>query len=337
MLKSLLVPSLKVLLAAGIVYFLITSGKLDFNLLLVALKENTLSCIIGYILFIFIILGGALRWNEFLKIDPKYNGNYLQSVKLTYLGLFFNPLLPGAVSGDFIKLYYTYRLNSETDKKHLLSTIFLDRLFGLTALLLLFGVSLIYGLFVSNPILFDSKFLSLILFNSGFLVFAIVLTLAAFKRKSEKNVLINFILHFPIIEGIVSKIIESFDHYKENYRLYFKSLLISLFCQILNILVFYTIVSPYFENPIAINDLILILPAGIIIAALPITPMGIGVGHAIFIYLFSLLGESNGANYYNLYLMILTLTNLTGAFAYLFCFPNFKFHSLDEIQNMFKS
>lgn len=333
--KNKIIILLKFCLAFGIIYFLVNSGKLDFKLLKTALTDHTLNCVIAYILMFFMVLLGAFRWHSFLKAENTYQGSYWNSIKLTYLGLFFNPLLPGAVTGDLIKMYYTYKLNNQIKKGHLISTVFLDRAFGVMSLLILFLFSYLVGKSVNHEIFNNTKFLALATFNLLILLALIVLFVFIFIRDDYKQKLNKIISKFPLIGNFWIKLNTGFDHYSGKWKLLIKGLFISLACQLLNTTAFYFIASPFFEVSISFTDVLLILPAGIIVSAIPITPMGIGVGHAFFIFIFNFFGEPNGANLFNLYLLIISLTDMTGIFSYLFGLKKIKIDSLDEIKEKF--
>ena len=59
------------------------------------------------------------------------------------------------------------------------------------------------------------------------------------------------------------------------------------------------------------------MPIGMMAVAVPISPAGLGVGHAIFDGLFKLYGTFNGASLFNLYFLTTISVNLMGIFPYL--------------------
>jgi hypothetical protein len=68
------------------------------------------------------------------------------SVKLTFVGNFFNFALPGSTGGDLIKAYYITRF---TDRKtEAVTTVFLDRVVGLLSLVIMAGFMI---LFTADP------------------------------------------------------------------------------------------------------------------------------------------------------------------------------------------
>lgn len=67
-----------------------------------------------------------------------------ESVRLTFLGQFFNMVVPGTVGGDLVKAWYVSRHTHRT--AGVIMTIFVDRLIGLVELVLLAGGMLAFVL-----------------------------------------------------------------------------------------------------------------------------------------------------------------------------------------------
>lgn len=77
---------------------------------------------------------GAVRWQMLLRVQG-IRITFLESLRLTYVGWFFNNWMPGATGGDFIKAYY---IASQTHQKaEAVTVVFLDRLIGLVAMCML--------------------------------------------------------------------------------------------------------------------------------------------------------------------------------------------------------
>jgi hypothetical protein len=79
----------------------------------------------------------ATRWWFLLRIQDIHISLW-EAVRLTFLGIFFNSIVPGTVGGDLVKAYYVAR---HTPKKAaVLVSIFVDRIMGLTELTLMAAV-----------------------------------------------------------------------------------------------------------------------------------------------------------------------------------------------------
>jgi glycosyltransferase 2 family protein len=77
---------------------------------------------------------GAIRWRMLLAVQGIHITLW-ESVRLTYIGWFFNNWLPGATGGDFLKAYYIAQQTHH--KAEAVTTVFLDRLIGLVAMCML--------------------------------------------------------------------------------------------------------------------------------------------------------------------------------------------------------
>ncbi len=108
--------------------FATTLKHIDILLLVCAVLAFSISIIII-----------AIRWRLLLGIqDIKIR--LWEVIRLTFLGQFFNVVVPGTVGGDLIKAYYASR--HTTKKPAVLVSIFLDRVLGFTELSILATVML---------------------------------------------------------------------------------------------------------------------------------------------------------------------------------------------------
>ena len=84
--------------------------------------------------FVVAILITAVRWWILLKIQNIFVELW-EVVRLTFLGQFFNFIVPGTVGGDLVKAYYVSKHTPQ--KAAVLVSVFVDRLLGFTELSLL--------------------------------------------------------------------------------------------------------------------------------------------------------------------------------------------------------
>jgi hypothetical protein len=74
---------------------------------------------------------GGIRWKLLLGVQG-ISITLAESIRLTWIGWFFNNWLPGATGGDIVKAYYIAR---QTHKKpEAVTVVFLDRVIGLIAM-----------------------------------------------------------------------------------------------------------------------------------------------------------------------------------------------------------
>jgi len=81
---------------------------------------------------------GAIRWRLLLRVQG-IRISFWESLRLTYIGWFFNNWLPGATGGDFVKAYYIAALTHH--KPEAVTVVFLDRFLGLIAICLIGAVA----------------------------------------------------------------------------------------------------------------------------------------------------------------------------------------------------
>ncbi|MCL2700522.1 MAG: flippase-like domain-containing protein [Phycisphaerae bacterium] len=103
-------------------------------------QMNILLLVLACLGFLGSILVIAVRWWFLLRIQD-ITIRLWEAVRLTFLGQFFNYVIPGSVGGDLVKAYY---VSKHTPRKAaVLVSVFVDRVLGLTELVVLGGVMLI--------------------------------------------------------------------------------------------------------------------------------------------------------------------------------------------------
>lgn len=317
---------LKFLFAAGIIYWLTSSGKLDFSLISKSLTTGYgwLFCILCIILQ---DIFSAFRWKLILKPGVKSKLPNLEMIKLTWIGLFFNSVLPGAVTGDLIKLVYAKDLDKDVSKTFLVTTVFMDRILGLMGLLTIMGFFSM--IFYSEVIQLSPQMKPLVQLNFLLFVGAIFFMTLLFLPKKFQESILNLTDQVPVLGKYISKTLSQGWLIGSDRKVIFYSYLISICLQLMNIFSFWIVTSPFYGKELAFQHLVTLIPLGYIAVAVPISPSGLGVGHLAFDRLFSFVGISGGAGLFNLYFLCLIFVNLLGFFPYIF---SGKRHSLKETQ-----
>lgn len=93
------------------------------------------------------MIATTVRWHEILRSQEVHVG-WGQALVLTLVGNFYNSFLPGSTGGDFFKAYFVARQTPH--KIRAIISVFIDRVIGLFALVLLGGTMAAYG-FVTAP------------------------------------------------------------------------------------------------------------------------------------------------------------------------------------------
>ncbi len=319
--------ALKVILAVAIVTWLLKSGKLDFSLIGQSFQQGYgwLFCLILLVLQDMI---SAVRWKWLLKVNSDAKFPFLALIRVTWIGLFFNSFLPGAVTGDFIKLLYVRDLDPKISKTYLVTSVLMDRILGLMGLLVILGLA--SALYYNEIIILSPKMANLIHFNLLLFAGAIVFIGFLFSPRSFQEKILNLSQMVPVLGTKIHNTLMSVWIIGENKAVLFKCIALSVFLQTINFGAFYMISSPFYGAEIPFKYIITFIPIGFMATAVPISPAGLGVGHVIFDKLFSFVGVAGGANFFNLYFVALVFINSFGFLPYVF---GGKQHSLKEAED----
>lgn len=324
--KKIITPLLKIILAFGIIYWLITSGKLDFNLLGLAFADKT-RFFTSIALFIFVLFLVTYRYTLILRT----RSNQIKMSKifsLNWIGIFFNAVLPGSVSGDFLKIFYIGSHYPELSKKFLLGSIVVDRILGLFGLILSLGFFSLLNYSMLETLSSDIKTILYI----NFILLAAVL-IGLFILIFTPSIISN-LLSFFRRTNILKSFFEKLNNlWLELVRLKGKVIgltLVSTLTQSLAAFIFWYITYPYADNTFDLSMALSLVPIGFLGIAIPIAPSGLGVGHALFQKIFEVIKITNGASLFNVYFFFNLLINLMGIIPYL---RFSKKKTLKEIQN----
>ena len=308
--KKIINNLLKLALAIGIIYWLIRNGKLDPESAL-KLFSNFSILIPVLIILIFQIFITSIRWKALLNIKSNKIQKYNRIFLIQWIGQFFSSALPGAVTGDIIKLGYIKKMDETLSRKYLFLSVLLDRVIGLIGLLLISGISsIIYynDLMKLNTEMHNIVMINLLLLLGGLFGIGLFCLPASFIDKVKEIIKIKKITE--LLDGLKSIRISK--------TLFIKLLLLSSFSQILAIFVFHLINKDFYESTVRLQDLLTIIPIGQLAIAIPISPAGLGVGHLAYQKLFSFIHQSNGATLFNNFWLLTLSVNILGFIPYVF-------------------
>ena len=137
--RKILLLIVKLAIAAGLLIYIYK--KYDFAgavpLIINADKLLLLVALLGFFLSLMTI--GVRLW-YLMRVQEIPIGLW-EMIRLTFLGQFFNAVVPGTVGGDMVKAFYAAKHTPH--KGAALITVFIDRLMGLTELALLAGTMLL--------------------------------------------------------------------------------------------------------------------------------------------------------------------------------------------------
>ncbi len=313
MLKTFFINLVKFAIAAGLVIWLLQSGKLDFKLL-AKLANQPFSVLFAIILSILNLFLISYRWKSILKARSLVNIPVIGLLKINWIGQFFSSVLPGSVTGDLVKIIYVQKFESHFSKKFLFASILIDRAMGLAGLILLVGLG---SLIFSQHILQNAPGMEPLLKFNYILVLIVTLSVTIFMywHNFIRGLLTKIqTLFLPTLMG---QIINLWDDLVIIRAQIIKAISISILVQFIGVLIFWSLIYTFVDGKMDFIQAIAFLPLGLMALALPVAPSGLGVGHAIFQKLFEFSGIENGASLFNIYFIVSLSVNLLGVIPYL--------------------
>lgn len=317
---------LKFLFAGGIIFWLLRSGKLDMSLVKKSFSAGYywLACL-GILVVQDIV--SAFRWKILLEIKTGTKLPAFSMIRLTWIGLFFNSFLPGAVTGDFIKLLYAKDLDPKLTKTYLVTSVLLDRIIGLIGLLFLLGLfSILYFKEVTG---LSPQINRLLYVNSLLFIGVIFFFVSLFLPANIQEMLRGIARKIPVLGNKIDNTLEQVWLIGQNKKAVIICAIMSMGLQFLNVCALYTVSYPFMGEGIKLAYAFTFIPIGFIAVAIPISPAGLGVGHMAFEKLFGYFSIDGGANFFNLYFLSLVFINLFGFIPYIL---SGKKHSLKEAE-----
>lgn len=258
---------------------------------------------------------GTLRWKKILQLKSQTKFKFFDVLKINWIGFLFNTILPGSVSGDFIKLVYARNLDQNFTKTFLVTSVVMDRVIGLFGLLFLLGLASLFS--YNELVAISTQLKTMIHFN--FMVFfgmLVIISSVLFPEKLQNHIL-TLTDKIPVLHKQIRKTLEQVWLIGKYKRVFFENIGLSMIAQLFFILGFWIIASPFFESEIPFRYAFTFIPLGLCTIAIPITPQGLGIGHAVFDTLFKYFGVNKGASLFNLYFVSTVTMNLVGIIPYL--------------------
>lgn len=306
---------IKFAVAFALIGLLLHSGRLDFKLL-GQMRQHLGLCLLSGSLFLGNLLLTSWRWRFLVQQKSTQKFPFGQIFKLTWIGVFFSCVLPGIISGDVIKLVYARQLDAKLSKTFLLTSILLDRCIGLIGLIILCGIFSLRLLL--QDLALSSAVYALIYFNFVLLAGSLCFLGIMFLPPSWQQPFLRWGQKVPLLGHQIFKTLQQFWIIGRNKSAVLKALGLSFISQSMCVMSFWVLLLPFVQGQLTWMTAFTFIPIGFITIAIPLSPGGLGIGHAIFDELFSYFGVAHGASLFNIYFIVMVLINLQGFWAYLF-------------------
>ena len=225
---------------------------------------------------------GARRWQKLLSAQG-LNLPWSRVVEISLVAQFFNSFLLGTAGGDLIKAYYTARETHHL-KTESVTTVIVDRLLGLTTMLVIATIMIVPNLAVLTAHKRWPFLLAILLgMVSGALL---VLYLSFFGGVSQLFPALRPWLSQNSLGQTLLRSIDAARIYGKSYPTLLQAVLFSVGVT-LACTAQIALLAQGLDAPVSFVALLWIVPTVICISALPITPSGLGVRENLYVWLLS--------------------------------------------------
>lgn len=265
---------LKAGVGIGIVAYLIYSGKIDVTRILHVFVSSPLILVLIVLDFVTLVVT-TWRWQLLLKTQHIHI-SFKRALKLVFIGHFFNVVIPGSVSGDVVKAYYISK--HQKNKMGAALSVVMDRFIGLIVLTgITFGAVLLnYKFITSIP---ELKILGeLVLAGGG--VTGLFLVIYFMKKE------FGFFHRLKWMPPFVTQLTQTFWSYRNHPKTIGVASLLTVFNFLVNIWLYYLAVEAMGAENLPFIQYFFLIPLGMFVMSLPISPAGLGIGQGVFLKLF---------------------------------------------------
>lgn len=283
--KELLLPVLKFVFAISLLYWVVNKSDINFQSFRNIIDLELIFVVL--ILTTLMLLFNNWRWWVLLQAR-KFDLSFFESLRLTFIGLFFNFVVPGSVGGDLIKGYYVCRQHNQR-KVEAGFTIIVDRLVGLFVMLNMgiLGIILSWKIARENPLILK---MFGIMVTISILIISLAIVFFLYDKKLETGRFAGgrICKMYPVISAVLSGV----SAYRKNIRALLSAVVLSFIGQILSVFIFMYI-GYRLEEVLPFETHLFVVALGFITSSIPLTPGGVGVGQVAFYFFFKLYTGQN--------------------------------------------
>lgn len=294
-----LVTLIKIGVAVGLFAWILSNPKFQSERLLSAFRSPFIPLIL-VLGFTAISLSGV-RWMILLRGEG-IRVPLLTILKLTWIGHFWNMVIPGAVSGDAVKMFYIGKAAPDL-REEAWTTVFADRVIGMAALISLSTIAALSSLeFVFAHEELKPVFLFMVLLlgavAAGFAVvmFGVGRSWSWVARLSQR---------IPL-RDMLARAYESLHRVSRRPKALVLTFFISLIAHVIAVGNAYLLGKAASEELLAFTQYCVVVPIAMFSNAIPISPGGLGVGENVLAKLFQWSGGAWGDG---INVMLLTRAN----------------------------
>ena len=231
---------------------------------------------IGLVCIIASVIFSAVRWWWLLRAN-NLNVSLFDSIRYTWLGLFFNNVIPGQTGGDVIKALYIARRCS-SDRVSAFLSVFVDRVLGLTSLALLAAIAVLF---------YVERFLEIALAIWSLLFAGIFVACVFFSRRLRSGIGLKRLWQkLPAKARSLLKEVDAAIFYYRGHKtgiaVWVALGMVSHVIAVSGVVMFGSAIGV----GIPPQEYFVLVPVIIIVSSIPIAPNGWGIGEALYAKLF---------------------------------------------------
>lgn len=229
--------------------------------------------------FLTALIAGA-RWWWLLRVNGT-DVSLLETLRYTWIGIFFNNVVPGATGGDVVKALYIMK-RCPGHRVQVLMSVIVDRVLGLGSLALLGAVVVLFAL---------DRFAEIAIGIWSVIAGVGLVGLIAFSRRLRSFVRLKTLLDRlpPKLGHVLKRVDHAVFVYREHKLVIIASLLAGVGNHVLAVL---SVVC--FGNALDIGmpsfEYFVLIPVINIVTAVPLAPNGWGIGEGLYKYFFGTYG-----------------------------------------------
>ena len=306
---------LKIGFAAGVIYWMVHSGKLNLQVVGRAFTNEWPLALFLIVTMYLQIAITSWRWNV-LNGALGFGIRYREAFSLSMIGVLFTVVIPGSVGGDVIKAYY---VGTRVPKRraHAFTTILMDRFLGMLSLLTLCaaGVCWNYKVILANKVMTGIATFVIL----GFVGSSVALMVGVLFSTQVTGILRRFEGRLPLAHHAV-RCCEALEGFRAKPWVLVIGVLMSLPAHLIACLGMRVAMGMVGATDMPLERFLLIVPLGLISTVIPISPGGVGIGQAAFYSLCESLSHGTGAaasNAFTVYQTLQVAVYLTGFVSYL--------------------
>ncbi len=292
--------------------------------------------LIAFLAYGLIQMLAAWRWGLLLGVQQMHLP-FLQAFKLTMVGNFFSLIIPGAVSGDLLKIAYAGQYFGGR-RTEILLTIMLDRILGLFAMFFAASLATLMYLPLLPELWRAHRLLGLAVLaaNAGCLLCILVYGLYRKKDFFLKSRLVRagFAAVYRRLPGMLVNILErlqtAFGLYQKQQVILGKHVLYSILVHLTNAFSLFAIGKALGERAMSVTQYTLATQIANATGLLPLTPGGLGMRDAVssaFFKAFNATPPEVAGSIPVVFSIIVVTWNLLGALVFIFSPSLRKFKS----------